>query len=197
MATLYQKRDTWYLSVSLNKKRLTKSLGTKDKLVAKEIKPQVECEMLRELLGYNPKSQELSFSELVKKYLNTNHGWKENTKTLNNHIFKQSTNGSPLPTNPKIRAIYVRTINACWNWGLKNGFITQAHKLTGDTKGEARQRVLTKKELDLLFNNIKDKDFCDFVRFAYYTGARSGEIRSISRENIKDGYFSRTWKNGS
>ena len=31
-----------------------------------------------------------------------------------------------------------------------------------------------------------DERFNLFVRFAYYTGARSGEIRSISRDNILD-----------
>jgi len=35
-----------------------------------------------------------------------------------------------------------------------------------------------------MFSSIKDDSFNDFVRFAYYTGARSGEIRSISRENV-------------
>lgn len=189
MATFYKKRDTWYLSVSLNKKRLTRSLKTKDKSIAKQIKPQVECEILKELLGYKSQHQELPFNELVKKYLNTNHNWAENTKTLNDHIFKKYVSGSPLPSNPTSRAIYVRTINVCWNWGLKNGYITQADKLTGDTKGEARQRVITKNELKLLFNGIIDRDFNEFVKIAYYTGARSGEIRSISKENIKDGYL--------
>ena len=31
---------------------------------------------------------------------------------------------------------------------------------------------------------IKDESFNDFVRFAYYTGARSGEIRSLSRDRV-------------
>jgi integrase len=35
-----------------------------------------------------------------------------------------------------------------------------------------------------MFTSIKDDSFNSFVRFAYYTGARSGEIRSISRDNV-------------
>ena len=35
-----------------------------------------------------------------------------------------------------------------------------------------------------MFAEIKDEQFNSFVRFAYYTGARSGEIRSISRDNV-------------
>tara|TARA_A100001015_G_C14832190_1_gene649013 strand:+ start:83 stop:514 length:432 start_codon:yes stop_codon:yes gene_type:complete len=37
-----------------------------------------------------------------------------------------------------------------------------------------------------MFEHIKPIDFNRFVRFAYYTGARSGEIRCISEENILD-----------
>jgi len=35
-----------------------------------------------------------------------------------------------------------------------------------------------------MFNEITDGSFNAFVRFAYYTGARSGEIRLLSRENV-------------
>ncbi len=37
-----------------------------------------------------------------------------------------------------------------------------------------------------MFTGIKNDRFNSFVRFAYYTGARSGEIRSISRDNVLD-----------
>ena len=60
----------------------------------------------------------------------------------------------------------------------------KANKLEGDTKGESRNRVLSDSELKTLLNEIRDNRFNLFVRFAYYTGARSGEIRSISREYI-------------
>ena len=92
-----------------------------------------------------------------------------------------------MPTNPNSRAIFVRTINACWNWGLKQGLIDRAYKLNGDTKGEARQRVFANTELELMFNEIQDGDFNSFVKFAYYTGARSGEIRNIQPENLTEG----------
>ena len=37
-----------------------------------------------------------------------------------------------------------------------------------------------------MFAEITDTSFNTFVRFAYYTGARSGEIRRLSRENVLD-----------
>ena len=60
----------------------------------------------------------------------------------------------------------------------------KAHLIPGDTKGESRLRVYTECELNLMFTGIKDNSFNSFVRFAYYTGARSGEIRRISRDNV-------------
>ena len=56
--------------------------------------------------------------------------------------------------------------------------------IPGDTKGESRLRTYTNCELNLIFSGIKEKPFNDFTRFAYYTGARSGEIRSISKDNV-------------
>ena len=40
------------------------------------------------------------------------------------------------------------------------------------------------KELKTLLDEIRDNRFNLFVRFAYYSGARSGEIRRLSRENV-------------
>ncbi len=37
-----------------------------------------------------------------------------------------------------------------------------------------------------MFSCIANKKFNQFVQFAYYTGAKSGEIRSLTQENILD-----------
>ena len=70
---------------------------------------------------------------------------------------------------------------------MKNNLVEKAYKIPGDTKGEARHRTYTKDELDMMFEGIQDEMFNAFIRFAYYTGARSGEIRSISRDNVLEG----------
>ena len=132
-------------------------------------------------------SVNISFPDLVEKYLSADHDWAENTLILYKNVLNQHLANKPLPSNPTSRAIHIRTINTCWNWGLKNNLILKAHLIPGDTKGESRVRTYTKKELDLMFNFIKPESFNMFVRFAYYTGARSGEIRSISRDNISEG----------
>lgn len=196
MATLYKNRNIWYITVSNGNNRLTRSLRTKDKQVAKQLKPIAELELLSQLSGTTEPSKNLSFDELVRYYLKADHNWSKRTKELNDYVFRSYQSGKPLPLNPTSRSIFVRTINACWNWGLKQGLITKAYKLEGDTKGESRNRVLSDSELKTLLDEIKDNRFNLFVRFAYYTGARSGEIRSISRENIFSNHLVAYGKSG-
>ena len=197
MASIYKNRNVWYLSVTIGKNRATRSLMTTDYKVAKELKPYIESQLILELTGLKKRTSVVPFPDLAAKFLKANTKRSKNTQKLYKYILRSYINDNSLPTNPNTRAIFIRTINACWNWGLKQGLIDKANKLEGDTKGEPRQRVYTEDELDLLFNQITDEDFNSFVRFAYYTGARSGEIRSIQAENIKDGYLLVTGKTGS
>ena len=186
MASIYKNNNTWYLSVTIGKNRATRSLRTSDYKVAKQLKPYIESQLILELTGLKKRTSVVPFPDLAAKFLKANTKRSKNTQKLYKYILRSYINDNSLPTNPNTRAIFIRTINACWNWGLKQGLIDKANKLEGDTKGEPRQRVYTADELDLLFNQITDKDFNAFIRLAYYTGARSGEIRSLSRENVLD-----------
>lgn len=186
MATIYKKQNTWYLSVSIGNNRLTRSLRTDNYKLAKTLKPHIESLLIAELTGLNKTNIKLEFPELVKRFLKAEHGWAKNTYSLYRLVLRTHLQGKPLPVNPTSRAIHIRHINACWNWGLKNKLIDKAYKIPGDTKGESRIRTYTEEELKLIFAEITDESFNAFVRFAYYTGARSGEIRRLSRENVLD-----------
>ena len=196
MATLYKNRNIWYITVSNGNNRLTRSLRTKDKQVAKQLKPKAELELLSQLTGTVEPSKNLSFSELVKCYLKADHNWSKRTNELNEYVFRSYQSGKSLPPNPTTRAIFVRTINTCWNWGMKQGLITKANKLEGDTQGESRNRVISDSELQILLDGVRDRSFNLFVKFAYYTGARSGEIRSIKRDNIFSNHIVSYGKSG-
>ena len=201
MASLYKNRGTWYLAVCIKGKRINKSLGTKDKTVAKRLKPFVETSIIQEVKGFIKSNAKLSFGELVERFLKAPHSWSTATYDLNKYILTSHLNGKSLPTNPTSRAIHIRHINQCWNWGIKNNLVEKAHLIPGDTKGESRLRTYKECELNLMFTGIKDDRFNSFVRFAYYTGARSGEIRSISRDNVLEdslvvrGKSGRRWSN--
>jgi len=186
MSSLYKNGDTYYIAVSFEGERVTRSLATKDYNIARKLKPHLELKLLKELHGVDEKPIELPFNKLVHLYLTSDHDWAPSTILLKKNVFEKYLAGKPLPTNRSSKAIHIRTINSCWNWGLKKGHITKANKLDGNTKGEARNRVFNKKEMDLIFKEIYDYQFNQFVRFAYYTGARSGEIRNLSKFQIGD-----------
>ena len=188
MASLYKNKGIWYVSVSFDNQRMARSLKTRNKVIAYKFKDLVSTELIKEHLGIKKKKKEHTFTQLAEIFINGNPHWSPNTRAIYEIILRDHINGKPLPKNPTSRAIYTRHINCCWNWGLKNGLIEKANKLTGDTMGEARNRVFTNDELNMLKKGIKCPKFNSFVRLAYYTGARSSEIRSLRRENIKNDY---------
>ena len=188
MASLYKNKGIWYVSVSFDNQRMARSLKTRNKVIAYKFKDLVSTELIKEHLGIKKKKKEHTFTQLAEIFINGNPHWSPNTRAMYEIILRDHINGKPLPKNPTSRAIYTRHINCCWYWGLKNGLIEKANKLTGDTIGEARNRVFTSNELNMLKKGIKCPKFNSFVRLAYYTGARSSEIRSLRRENIKNDY---------
>ena len=70
---------------------------------------------------------------------------------------------------------------------MKHNLVDKTELLPSPKIGEARHRTFTSSELGKMFNFIQPVDFNRFVQLAYYTGARNGEIRSISPDNVLDG----------
>ena len=182
MSSLYKKNSRYYLSVQLDKKRVTRSLRTNNYEVAKAVKPDFEKKILLELInGDKPKQTPLR--ELVDLYLKADHDWRPNTLILNKRLLHGYLKNG-FPKHPTTKSMAIRVLNACNNWGFKNQLIPKYESIPGGNKYEARTRVYTREELDLMFEKITPKHFNLFVQFAYYSGARSGEIRRISKENI-------------
>jgi len=151
----------------LEKNRLTRSLRTDDYKVAKALKPHIESQLIAEVTQFNKSSKQLEFPELSECFLKGEHGWAKKTYDLYNFVLRKHLNGEPLPANPSSRAIHIRHINACWNWGLKNNLIEKAYKIPGDTKGESRMRTYSENELKLMFSEINDESFLS-INFIYH-----------------------------
>ena len=113
MASLYKKRDVWYISLMVNHKRITKSLRTKDYNTAKRLKSLTETSILQQLNGFIKSNAKLSFTELVDRFLKAPHPWSKSTFDLNKYILTSHLNGKSLPTNPSSRATHIRHINQC------------------------------------------------------------------------------------
>ena len=176
------------MSLMVNKKRITKSLRTRNYTTAKGLKSLTETTILQQLNGFTKSNAELSFPELVERFLKAPHPWSKSTYDLNKYILTSHLHDKELPTNPSSRATHIRHINQCWKWGYKHNLVSKMELIPGDTKGESRLRTYKECELNLMFTMIKDEAFNAFVRFAYYTGARSGEIRSLSRDCVLDDF---------
>ena len=150
MATLHKNRNIWYITVSNGNNGLTRILRTKDKHVVKQLKLNAELELLSQLSGATQPNKTLTFDDLSKRYLKADNNWSKRTKKLNEYVFRSYQSGKPLPLNPTSRSIFVRTINARWDWSLKQGRITKAFNFEGDTKSESSNRVLRDSELNTL-----------------------------------------------
>ena len=198
MASVYRKKSgIYYISVMFQNNRITKSLGTRSYKIVRQIVSKVEQEIFSELIdGRKPIRELLTFSNLVKRYLESNdHDWSLNTRTRYRYLLNNYIN-SGFPDNPSTKAMTIRVLNGCNNWGFKNGLTDKKEKLKGGSNWENRSRVYNDLELNLLFNELRDQNFNSFVKFAYFTGARSGEIRRLKPENIADGYLDITGKTG-
>ena len=118
MASIYKNRNVWYLSVTIGKNRATRSLKTSDYMVAKQLKPYIESQLILELTGLKKRTSVVPFPDLAAKFLKADKKRSKNTQKLYKYILRSYINDNSLPTNPNTRAIFIRTINACWNWGL-------------------------------------------------------------------------------
>ena len=199
MASVYRKKTgIYYISVMFQNNRITRSLGTRSYQSARKVISQVEKKILSDILEGKQKREKkkLSFPQLIKQYVEyPNHDWTIQTRMLYSHLLNKHLTAG-LPNNPTTRAMTIRTVNSCNNWGYKHGYIDKPVRLQGGNKWESRHRVINDNELEILFNGITDTKFNLFVRFAYYTGARSGEIRHISKENLFSDYLVTYGKTG-
>ena len=188
MASLYKKKDTFYLSVSFDGKKKAKSLQTDDYLVAKRLKPHIEFELLKELHGLKTKENNIAFKDLITLYLKGDHDWSINTREHSNYVLKSwIKNDGKLPDNKASADTFKRRINAVLNWGKRHNYKCIdliKYKLSSPP---ARLRVFTPEECKIIINDFEHIEFRRFCEFAYNTGARSGEIRRLKADNLKEG----------
>ena len=195
MASIYPKQNGIYqLSIVFQGKRITKSLGTRLKETALALSKSIERDIYSQLLNGKEK-KDTPFKELVSKYLKYDHNWSKstleiNTLKLTNYLIYG------LPLNKTTKAMTIRIINGCNRWGVAQGYLKSYQKIPGGSNYDPRTRVYTKKELDILFNGVTPYHFNQFIQFAYYSGARIGEIRRISTVDVLSEYIVVDGKSG-
>lgn len=200
----------WYTSLQVNGKRYFQSLRTKDKKVALTRVKKVQNDLYNQIVHGKKDTRKpaLSTIKLLKKYqvYKTKKGdWSLSTQRTNKHVFNKwyrekgisATNKATIKSQSKI-------LNGFFNWSNKRYKVNFKTFAINDYEDQGRIRVFNKEELDLLFYS---KEVCmwgeykdsvskegapsiipkRFLRFAYYTGARQGELLNI--ESIQDGFM--------
>ena len=191
MSRLYLHRDKWYIDVSVSNQRIRRSLHTKHKSTAKKVAKEVEKDIICSILTGNQPSASMNRSQasLAQQFLKANHSWSPATLT----IYKQKLayylkNG--LPDNPTSRSMVIRCVNRMNRWAYDNKLVPELKKLEGGSRWEHRMRTFNDDEMNLILNDVKPYKYQLFVRFAYYTGARRGEICYLTEDNIREEYVS-------
>ena len=83
MASVYRKKTgVYYISVMFQRKRITRSLGTRSYKTARKLIPLVEKQILSNLINGKEEKRNgpLSFHQLVSRYLDyPDHAWSNHT----------------------------------------------------------------------------------------------------------------------
>jgi integrase len=174
--------------------------GTKLIRVANNIRDDLEFKALS--AWYNPETgrRYLPFPKLVGEYLAYPHEWSDATRKTNiNTLMLYLQRGLPKVMD-KVSVSTVNTcksrVNTCIRWGLNRGIETNKKLYSGNLMTEARSRVFSNREMSYILSSMKDDQFRLFVNFAYFTGARRGELLNINYESMQNDYIEMTGKTG-
>ena len=182
-------RGNIYYKKVIQGRKLIFSTHTKDVSIANKMRKTLEYQALMEFYSPMQKSKFKSFSELCTLYLNDSEVIAKLSKAsyattkwvLNDYLkFKQ------LPPNKSSRVQYAGRLNTVINWGLKKDYTTDVKPFETGTPVE-RRRVFNQRELYLILNEFprNDENWQSFLNFAYYTGARRGELTGIKPHHIE------------
>ncbi len=187
-------KDQWgniYYRKQIEGVRIILPAYTKQDKIANKLHSALEFQALNNF--YNPKLKErkISFKKLVKLYLNdkdNNQKWSKTTKDTYIYVLNAYVKTKTLPHNKQTALGYIAKINACINWGTRKHYKTE-EKIRKLPKRIGRTRVFNEKELGLIMNSHPNTDLQDFFNFAYYTGARRGEICNLQAHQIHPTYI--------
>ncbi len=159
---------------------------TKKIAIANKLHSTLEYQALMEHYAPKEKKRYRSFNQLAELYLNDNDvlvRWTEQTKKVTEYVLRKYSKTRRIPQNRETARGYQIRINALLNWAEEKNYITDVKKMSIFPK-QGRQRVFTHREMNLIMNEFQDDNFQSFIRFAYYTGARRGEIHSLKPHQV-------------
>lgn len=175
-----------YYRKMINGRRVIIPSYTKNHKHANKLHTTLEYQALMEHYAPKNKKKFKRFSELVKLYLSDKEvlaRWTEDTRQVTQYVLNAYIKNRKLPNNKETARGYQTRINAVINWAKSKNYDTDQDYMTVNKK-KGRLRVFNERELSLIMNEFQDDEFQLFTKFAYYTGARRGEIKNIKSSDI-------------
>jgi len=194
---MYLNNGWWYTSVSIKKNKLQESLKTKNKKEAKLREPKIKRQLWEKLESGNVdlRKSAPSTKTMIELFLRDKRKSGASPKTYHTykHILRPwAKSNFEMPNNPNTSGSYKTHLNAFFRWSMKNFKIK--FELFKNIKPSVRSRVFSFEEIRAIQEEIFStgvvvqigglSNFASFVRFAYYTGCRRGEINSLNWEDI-------------
>tara|TARA_R100000234_G_scaffold38018_1_gene22484 strand:- start:12110 stop:13027 length:918 start_codon:yes stop_codon:yes gene_type:complete len=182
-------KDQWgniYYRKQIDKKRIILPAYTKQDKIANKLHSALEYQALKQYYNPKQKTRKVSFKKLVKLFLNNKENinkWSKATKETYIYVLNAYLKSKTFPENKQTAIGYMAKVNACINWGIKKNYKT-SEKIRKLPRRIGRTRVFSDKELALIMNSHTNTDLQEFFNFAYYTGARRGEICALKAHQI-------------
>ena len=84
MSSLYKQRDTWYLNLSIYKKRMRISLRTANLSTARKLAKQIKPDLIKNMLtsGKPVWAPDVGEARILSMFLSTSHEWKDSTREI-------------------------------------------------------------------------------------------------------------------
>ena len=172
-----------FFSKTIQGERIVLPTHTKNPSTANKLHAVIEYHALKQFYEPKIKIKHISFLKLVTKFLNEKHDWTPKTRETYEYVLKTYAKTTCLPKNKATADGFKRRVNVVLNWGENNGYSTDIKKFRLG-KTVPRHRVFNSEEMDMILNCFENRDFQRFVQFAYYTGARRGEINRLGKVQI-------------
>jgi len=179
---------------------ITGRTGLTDPHKLNKIATEIEHRIISEYYELKkPKKKQAHLNVLRDRFLIDKSHLSINTqKTYKSHLITFLDRGLPKGKSKSHINAVRRDYNIFARWCQREGFDVKTIK--GDLKSEARMRILTRSELDMILSEVVTTDFRDCIEFIYYTGARRKEVNAPKeewlRKNDKGEYYLQVIKKG-
>ncbi|RUM27755.1 MAG: hypothetical protein DSY42_09485 [Aquifex sp.] len=213
MARIYRDKKTgiYYIDYTIEGRRVRKSLGTRDRKLAELKLKEIEVEIAKGRLGFQPSIDKWDFFDVYSKYVKVNKSKETARKDI--YVLEKFFEWVPVDKLDKITVrhvesyknylilnrglakttvnIHLRHLKSAFNYAVKLGYLNKSpfesvSLFTIPEKG--RLRIITEEEeekiIDFLYKKNGGKKMVAVFKVLLYTGMRVGEFGSLTWDEV-------------